>query len=127
MKYETQKLVNIHKEHGYILVGCDFDDTVFPFTNNKYIEDRCKVVRDLLRSIKNDIVLCLYTVADEQSMKYKNHIMRQWDLEPAYINESKISPWKGSQKPFFNIMLDDKAGLNEAIEILTEFKDYLNK
>ena len=121
MRYETRKLLSIHEQHGKIVVGCDFDDTVFPFTNDLYIETRCEKVRDLLKAVREQIVLCLYSVSDDQSMIYKEHIMRQYGLEPDYINESPVSPWKDSKKPFFNLLLDDKAGLNESIEILTEF------
>lgn len=125
MKYETQKLINTFNEHGFLLVGVDFDDTVFPYTDNKYIEDRCAEVRDALLDVRKHIVLCLYTVSDQQTMKYKMFIMRQWGLDPDYINESKVSPFKGSQKPFFNLLLDDKAGLNESLEILKEFTNHI--
>jgi len=123
MRYETQKLINTYSEHGYIIVGCDFDDTVYAFTNSKFIEDRCEKVKSLLLSIRDKIKICLYTVADSDTLQYKSHIMRLYGLAPDYINDSPVGPWKGSKKLFFNILLDDKAGLNETIEILTEFKE----
>jgi hypothetical protein len=125
MKHEVNKLIETYKQHGKIVVGVDFDDTVFPYTNSKFIEDRCKKVRELLLEIKEMISICLYTVSDEQTLKYKHHIMIQYGLDPDFINDSPVSPWKGSKKLFFNILLDDKAGLNETIEILTEFKNYI--
>lgn len=123
MSYELDKLVATYNEHNCIVVGVDFDDTVFPFTNSMFVEDRCKIVRDLLISIRSNITLCLYTVADEQTLKYKVEIMNQYGLSPDYINDSPVSPWEDSKKLFFNILLDDKAGLNETIETLTKFKD----
>ena len=122
MRYETQKLINIYNEHGAIIVGCDFDDTVYPFSNNKFIEDRCEVVKALLIELRDHIKICLYTVSDPETLQYKSHIMRLYGLDPDFINDSPVGPWKDSKKLFFNILLDDKAGLNEAIEILTEFK-----
>lgn len=125
MRYETEKLIGIWRVHGKIVVGVDFDDTVFPFTSSKHVEDRCEIARNLLKELKEHISLCLYTVADEQSMVYKLHIMREYGLVPDFVNESPVQPYGKTAKPFFNILLDDKAGLNETLEILTEFKQQI--
>ena len=46
------------------------------------------------------------------------------DLEFHYYNESPINP--GSRKPHFNILLDDSAGLKEALDLFVSFLDYLD-
>ena len=38
-----------------------------------------------------------------------------------YFNSSPINP--GAQKPHFNLLLDDSAGLNEALELFKTFLD----
>lgn len=124
MKYETEKLLEVLGYHNTIIVGLDFDDTIFPLSNNEGIKKRCEKVKDLIYSVKDKITLCLYTVADEQSLLYKKKLMELWEIPPAYINKSPVKLGDGT-KPYFNILLDDKAGLNEAIEILTEFKNNL--
>ena len=43
----------------------------------------------------------------------------------SYYNHSPINP--SSFKPHFNILLDDSAGLNESMELLCEFLDYLER
>lgn len=126
MRYETQKLVDAWKEHGSIIVGVDFDDTIFPLTPNDYITNRCSIVQDLLIALLDldSIILCLYTVSDNQSIQYKRTLMDLWKISPHKINNSPVSLGNGD-KPFFNILLDDKAGLNETIEILQEFLTYI--
>ena len=126
MRYETKKLLKVLKDYGTIIVGVDFDDTVFPLNDTIYIRTRCNKVVTLLKELKDKITICLYSVAGDQSLKYKKYIMETLGIKPAYINESPIK--LGNEvKPYFNILLDDKAGLNEAIEILTEFKNKIHE
>lgn len=125
MRYETEKLIKIYGQFGKIVIGVDFDDTIFPLTDAKYVIDRCAEVRGLLNLVKDSATLCLYTVAEEWSVKYKVTIMRDlYKLPVDYVNASPLST---TPKPFFNILLDDKAGLNETIEILKEFINYYNE
>ena len=43
---------------------------------------------------------------------------------PDYINESPLLP--GTKKPFFNILLDDRAGLESAYLVLKHVVNYVN-
>ena len=123
-RYETYKLIEATKEHGKIIVGVDFDDTIFPLRDNKYIRERAEDLVDLLGELREYITLCLWTVADEQSLVYKIALMDEWGIKPDYVNSSPVS-YEEVRKPYFNLVLDDKAGLNEAIEILKEYKAYV--
>jgi hypothetical protein len=121
MRYEVDKLLNVFDAHGSIIVGLDFDDTVFPLTNSEYVVKRCEKVRDLINSFQpSHLVVCLYTVSDFSALEYKKSILNFYHINYSYVNKSPIKMGDGS-KPFFNILLDDKAGLNESIEILTDF------
>ena len=112
-------------KHGEIIVGVDFDDTLFPF--NKDTAARCKIVRDELITLKDNckVVICLNTVADKQSLVYKEYIMSHWGLKPDFINESPIKKWGDCSKPYFNIYIDDKSGINEMIKVLIELNKKL--
>lgn len=123
------KIVTAYDTHESLIVGVDFDDTVFPFNKTEENIERCqKVVRTLLelKSVLGvDLIICLYSVADEQSLVYKEHIMECYGLKPQFINEGPMDKKWNSKKPFFNILLDDKAGLDSALETLIEFKNQL--
>jgi hypothetical protein len=123
-KYETYILIEIAKKHGKIVVGVDFDDTIFPLHNNEYIAERAKSLVAILRELREYITLCLWTIADEQSLAYKVALMESWAIKPDYVNASPVN-FGEARKPYFNILLDDKAGLNESIKILKEYKDYV--
>jgi len=117
---EVSELLFTYNKYNKIIVGVDFDDTIFPYNKSKYNEDRCKRVREILVKLQDYIILCLFTVADEQSLVYKTEIMKLYGLDAKYINSSPIENWGKCRKPYFNILLDDKAGLNETINNLEE-------
>lgn len=119
---KLEKLLNAFDAHGKIIVGVDFDDTIFAL--DKRYTLLCAEVRALLKAVKPDAVICLYTVADNQSLQYKLELMKLWGIEPDFINESPVKLGNGV-KPFFNILLDDKAGLVEAYNLLLKFKNEL--
>lgn len=120
--FRYNKLKEVYKEYSTIIVGVDFDDTLFAL--NDVYKDTSKAIRQLLLEAKPIITLCLYTVADDQSLKYKIALMEEWGIAPDYVNESPVKLGNGD-KPFFNILLDDKAGLIESFELLREFNEKL--
>lgn len=130
-KILLNKITKAYNTHGSLIVGVDFDDTVFPFSKNEENVERCRRVVNILLSLKKemgiDLILCLYSVADEQSLVYKEHIMDCYGLKPQYVNEGPMDNKWGSKKPFFNILLDDKTGLNDSMETLREFIEVVRK
>lgn len=122
----TDKLLKAYQEHGKIIVGVDFDDTIYPFSDDLSEEDRkhCEFRIELLKRLKKNITICLYTCSDEASLKYKISLMKEWGISPDYVNESPVVIGNGA-KPYFNLLLDDKAGLEEATRRLVEFKNLI--
>lgn len=119
IEQSLNKLLAVYKQYNKIIVGVDFDDTLFKYSEDK-LEKDCEYLRSILVELRPHITLCLYTIADDQSMKYKLALMKIWGLTPDYVNESPVN--MPTVKPYFNLLLDDKAGLNEATELLTRFK-----
>ena len=116
----VQKTLDAYDKHGTIIIGVDFDDTIFPL--NTELEERCEKVRGLLTGlmVKYNAKLCLFSVADSQSLKYKSYIMDQWGIKPTWINEPTLVNWGKCSKPYFNLYIDDKSGINEMIEVMEE-------
>lgn len=54
----------------------------------------------------------------------KTDYCKHFGIEPDYVNESPLI--KGTKKPFFNLLLDDRAGLKEAYTLLIKIIDYAN-
>lgn len=124
-EHRLRKLWETFKTHGSLIVGVDFDDTVFPAKDHCWTT-LCDGVKQALLEAYPNIKICLYTVADDQSLRYKVALMKEWGLEPKYINESPIKIGNG-QKPYFNLLLDDKAGLYESLQLLRRFNSLTKK
>lgn len=130
MDYDLKKLYDAYNHHKSIIIGLDFDDTVFPLTQDDYVVDRCNRCVEAVRGFNAkkpeliDSIVCLYTNSDKQSLVYKKFIVEKvFRIRVDYVNESPIL--SGNGKPFFNILLDDKAGLNESIDRLTKLTELI--
>lgn len=110
-----ERLLREYKTHGNLLIAFDFDNTVFDYHNTG---DDYSYTIDLLRTCQNiGMSLILFTVDNEpEKIKKKVDYLESKGIYPRYINESPL--YKGSVKPYYNILLDDRAGLEEACEIL---------
>jgi len=123
MKADVDKLLEIYEKHKFIIVGLDFDNTIYPLSEDPTIAKRCEEVRKLIALVRPKIQLCLWTVADDWSLKYKITIAEEvYGLEFDAINQSVLYNENDQiRKPYFNLLLDDNAGLDDAIKTLRIF------
>lgn len=119
----TSRLERELDTHGKLVIGFDFDNTIFDVHNGG---GNYKDVIDILKKCKDQgWILCLYTAEpDEDWLKWKINYCKHFGIEPDYVNESPIL--KGTKKPFFSLLLDDRAGLQSAYLILRDILDYAN-
>lgn len=119
----VERLKKEYETHGKLVVGFDFDNTIFDVHNNggNYSE----VITLLQQCKKLGFILCLYTAElREDWLKWKVDYCKHFGIEPDYVNESPLLP--GTKKPFFNILLDDRAGLESAYQTLKQVVEYAN-
>lgn len=116
------RLLSEYKTHGKLVVGFDFDNTIFD-VHNKGIN--CTEIITLLQKCKKlGFILCLYTAESrEEWLKWKVDYCKHFGIEPSYVNASPLLGGK-TTKPFFNILLDDRAGLESAYQTLKAVVDY---
>lgn len=61
------------------------------------------------------IILCLWTISDnEQELKEKCDYCKSLGIQIDYVNDSPFLTELGGNKKFFNVLLDDRAGLESA-------------
>lgn len=105
--------------HKKLVIG--FDNTIFDVHNKG--GDYSQVISVLQRCKELGWTLCLYTAElREDWLKWKVDYCKHFGIEPDYVNESPLI--KGTKKPFFNLLLDDRAGLEEAYTLLIKVIDY---
>lgn len=121
----TRRLLWEYQKYDKLIVGIDFDNTIKPVRE----DSSCEEVIELLRRCSNDpkITLCLWSVCPNGEEQDKVEYCNSLGIHIDYVNESpfKIGEWKG-KKEFFNVLLDDRAGLESAYNNLKYVLDHAN-
>ena len=120
---QFNRLLEEYKKYDTIYIAFDFDNTIWKHDEykNQYENNHNAVhweIIDLLKKAKElGMKLCLWTSCynDEEERK-KADLCAVWGIDPDYINWSPLSP--NAKKPHFNLLLDDRAGLESGYNIL---------
>lgn len=121
-KGAAERLLQEYRKHKTLIVGFDFDNTIFDFHQNG--GDYSEVIELLRECRRLRFNLCLFTIEDRMDWKYKECC--KLGIKPDYVNESPVVFENGGNKPYFNIFLDDRAGLESAYRILKQVVEYAN-
>ena len=111
------KLLTQYKTHGSLVIGVDFDFTIYDPTTDTIHKDLVDLL--LVAQSELDCILCLWT-ANNSRIPF---IMTKCCPVGLYFDHHNCSPIliePGVVKPHFSILLDDTAGLGQAIEILEQ-------
>lgn len=115
------KLMDTYLEHGKLIIGVDFDDTVYPYSVS--IHSLRPVHNVLKRAIAQGHIICLHTCRSDP--KPIAQFFEQEGLEFHYFNASPVITDIGC-KPYFNILLDDKACLEACTKELIKVLDAID-
>lgn len=123
-KHGVYRLLAEYALHPRLIVAFDFDDTVFDYHRQGHKYEK---VPALLRRCKRlGFYLVLLTASDSEKFDAMRTILALEAIEIDAINENPIPLEFGhSGKPYFNILLDDRAGLGQAVEILSEVVEWV--
>jgi hypothetical protein len=112
----VKRLYNDFMTHRNLMIAFDFDDTVFDFHKKRFTYT--KVIALLKEAQEMGNTLILFTGNEGENLEKAVAYCEELGLEVSYVNESPIMT--ENRKPFYNIFLDDRAGLSEAYNILKE-------
>ena len=122
-----ERLIGQYKKQDKIIIAYDIDDTVRPM----YCAD-CGDVQSLLRMIDNTLNAYFIVFTSNEDIEGVKAYLDKWNLPYDSINENApFVPFK-SGKIFYNVLLDDKAGLGETVNTLKQLlylvrNGYVNK
>lgn len=114
----VERLIREWLLHGKIVVACDFDDTIFPWGD---------VDPKLLRRAINIVILAqsvgIYLTIWSACAPARFDEIREWchraKIHVDSINENPIPlPYGNHRKMYYNHLLDDRAGLEQALDML---------
>jgi len=116
------RLIEEWDTHGKIIIAVDFDDTVSPYRyNDEQALAQCIRVWNLLNECQHTgaYIVC-HTACNPDRHSDIRSIFKANGIDEMYINETPIDlPYgKEGAKVYANIFLDDRAGLNEALDTL---------
>ena len=116
-----QRLLEEYIRYGSLVVGFDFDQTVYDPYNQG---DKHDMVIQLLKDLKSiGCKLICWTATSNPTFAVEFLDKNQIPFDG--INTEGIElPWK-CRKPFFSSLLDDRAGLLQAYNDLREVCDYI--
>lgn len=127
------RLKSDYEKHGKIIVAFDFDNTVFDYHNEGGNYSEVITLLKRCTELGFDMILC--TVEEDQDkLAQKRWWLAQMGIGDClddnlnvhylYINRSPI--FSNSKKPYYNILLDDRAGLESAYKTLRKLVDYID-
>lgn len=124
-EYLVKDLIRRYYELGTVIVAVDFDDTIFNYRKDPTKD--FKPVHDLLiRAKQLGFKLVIYTARNSSRWDEVIHFCNSINLEIDGLNEDVvelIEPTSG--KIYYNILLDDKAGLWEACNVLSKVVSHI--
>lgn len=104
--------------HGSLFVAFDYDNTVSDY-HSKGINYQ-KII-DLLKNCKSfGFTMILFTANEGEKLQNVTDDLNNREIPFDYINENPI---QNTRKPYYNILLDDRAGLQEAYSQLKKLVD----
>lgn len=115
--YYVQKLVSAWVRYGKIIICVDYDQTILPYQG--FERKLCKIVVDTIKEAQTiGATVILFTCRDGGLLQKAKDHCDKLDLHFDQVNPKEPFQQGYSHKPYCNIMLDDKAGLLSALEIL---------
>lgn len=113
----VERLLKEYNKHNRLIVACDFDDTVFDYHGGG---DNHQRVLDLLHECKKlKFYVVIWTASDPSRFEEMRKYMQSEGIKIDAINENPIAlPFGNHKKIYYNILLDDRAGLGQSLDTL---------
>jgi hypothetical protein len=110
------KLKDVYDTHGNIILAVDFDDTIYDW---KSVDLSCDYVIDLVKRCQEKL--------NAKVMLFTCRIDHHLDFAHRHCEEVGLKLWASNHnpdhgptagKPFYNVLLDDKACLENVCQVL---------
>ena len=115
LNYPLLRLIDQYKKHGQIIIAYDIDDTVRP-----YYCTTCTDIQSLIRLAKSALNAYLIVYTSNPNIEEIKHFLDKEEIPYDSINENAPFVHYKTGKVFYNILLDDKAGLAQAASNLKD-------
>ncbi len=108
-------------DHGKIIIAFDYDNTVYDYEKKGYIYT--EVIHLLQDCHRLGAHIYCFTACEEEQYPEMEQYMKDNNIPCDGINiDYDFIPFRG-RKPYYNILLDDRAGLSSAYQYLRSVCD----
>lgn len=118
-----QRLYDEWKQYGKIIIAVDFDDTISPWKFNSLsdMSDMNKTIDIITTARQIGAYIVIFTACNHDRYDEIKSYCLSKGLEIDGINETPLDlPYGKTNKIYANIFLDDRAGLDESLEMLND-------
>jgi hydroxymethylpyrimidine pyrophosphatase-like HAD family hydrolase len=112
----VEKLVNQWLKSGILIIAYDFDDTIYDYTEQKYTYP--KVISLLQECAEIGAFFIVYTARNTSDEPFIKDYLIKNNIPFDTFGESPEFIRFNGKKVYYNILLDDKAGLSASYKIL---------
>jgi len=116
-----KRLYEEFKKYGSLSIGVDFDNTIYDYHQKGYTYS--SVIQLILRAAKLGMKIHIFTAQRDQELVKKFCQDRGILIEGINTDGIKLE-WE-CRKPFYSLLLDDRAGLISAYEDLLKLVETL--
>jgi hydroxymethylpyrimidine pyrophosphatase-like HAD family hydrolase len=121
----VERLYNEYLKHKSLIVALDFDDTIYDFHKKGYTYTNTIELIKKCQDLNFHIVI--FTGSEKEKYPLILEHCDKLGIKPCKINENAFPmPIGNNGKIYYNILLDDRAGLRESILILQMLIDKIN-
>lgn len=119
------RLYKEYLKYGRLIIAYDFDNTVYDYHNIGLKFD--KVINLLRECEKMGFYLIVFTCSKEERYPEIEKYLKENDIPYHAINKNAPGINFAHGKIYYNILLDDRAGLKSAYENLSNLIDSIKK
>ena len=112
-------------KHRQLIIAYDYDNTVFDYHNTGQSFDY--IIELLQKCDKIGAKFIVYSCSPESRHPEMHNYLDAKGLRADYINKPHVELADGTGKIFFNILLDDRAGLRSAYIILDKAAEIMEQ
>lgn len=120
----VKRLYKEYVKNKRLIVAIDFDDTVYDYSQNGSTFDQ--IIQVLKRCKTHNFYIVSWTASAPERYPFIKDHLSKLGIEVDSFNENPIPlPFGNHKKIYYNILLDDRAGLSAAVNILTETINFI--
>ena len=121
------RLKKDYEKHGSLIVATDYDNTINDYHRTGL---DCSPIINLLRDCSDlGFAIILFTVTENghQEARAKFLHCRELGLTSGKFTTNKCLLFDESPKPYYNVLLDDRAGIKQAYDALRKLVDKIKE